>query len=48
MEIREKFSIDKDKLQMVLANTDQIAGLKEAVVLSTCNRSEIYAVVELE
>lgn len=48
VEIREKFSIDKDKLQMVLANTDQIAGLKEAVVLSTCNRSEIYAVVELE
>ena len=48
VEIREKFSIDKDKLQIILANTDQIAGLKEAVVLSTCNRSEVYAVVELE
>ena len=47
VEIREKFSIDKEKMQIVLANTDQIAGLKEAVVLSTCNRSEVYAVVEL-
>lgn len=33
---------------MVLASTDQIAGLREAVVLSTCNRSEVYALVELD
>ena len=48
VEIREKFSIAPDKMNLVLSSLDQIAGLKEAVVLSTCNRSEVYAVVELE
>lgn len=46
MEIREKFSIAQSKIVAALEQLDALPGLQEAVVLSTCNRSEIYAVVE--
>ena len=46
VEIREKFSIPQEKIMMVLANLEEVSGIREAVVLSTCNRSEVYAVVE--
>lgn len=45
IEIREKFSISKDALRRGLENLDSYEGLSEAVILSTCNRSEIYAVM---
>ena len=44
IEVREKFSISKDALKHGLENLDGYDGLSEAVILSTCNRSEIYAV----
>ncbi|MBQ3726129.1 MAG: glutamyl-tRNA reductase [Selenomonadaceae bacterium] len=44
IDIREKFSIGKDAIRRGLENLDGYDGLSEAVVLSTCNRSEIYAV----
>jgi len=44
IEIREKFSISKESLRRGLENLDGYDGLSEAVILSTCNRSEIYAV----
>lgn len=44
IEIREKFSISKEALRRGLENLDGYDGLNEAVILSTCNRSEIYAV----
>ena len=44
IEVREKFSITKEAIQTGLQNIDQYAGLNEAVILSTCNRMEIYAV----
>ena len=44
IEIREKFSISKEALRCGLENLDSYDGLNEAIVLSTCNRSEIYAV----
>lgn len=44
IEIREKFSIGKEALRRGLENLDGYDGLNEAVILSTCNRSEIYAV----
>lgn len=44
IEIREQFSISKDALRRGLENLDDYDGLSEAVVLTTCNRSEIYAV----
>lgn len=46
VEIREAFSVDQDQLMMILANLQEFPALQEAVVLSTCNRSEVYAVVE--
>ncbi len=44
IEVRERFSIGKDAIRRGLENLDGYDGLSEAVVLSTCNRSEIYAV----
>ena len=44
IEIREKFSVSKEALRCGLENLDSYDGLNEAVILSTCNRSEIYAV----
>ena len=44
IEVREKFSIGKDAIRRGLENLDGYDGLSEAVILSTCNRSEIYAV----
>ena len=43
IEIREKFSVDKNSIRQGLENLTDYDGLNEAVVLSTCNRSEIYA-----
>ena len=44
IEVRERFSIGKNALRRGLENLDGYDGLNEAVVLATCNRSEIYAV----
>ena len=45
IEIREKFSVTKDAIRRGLENLDDYDGLSEAVILSTCNRNEIYAVM---
>ena len=44
--VREQFAIPKSAVRQGLANLGDYDGVNEAVVLSTCNRSEIYAVVE--
>ncbi len=46
VEIRERFSIPKERVRGGLILLSSYETLNEAVVLSTCNRSEIYAVVE--
>ena len=46
VEIRECFSIPKEKVREGLMDLSRFEEIHEAVVLSTCNRSEIYAVVE--
>ena len=43
IEVREKFSVSADSIKRGLENLDDYDGLNEAVVLSTCNRTEIYA-----
>ena len=48
IDVREKFSISKDKITNELENIDDYDGLDEAVILSTCNRTEVYAVAESE
>lgn len=46
VDVRERFSIPKESLRKGLANLAEYSGINEAVVLSTCNRSEMYAVVD--
>lgn len=48
VEVRERFSISRDNIIKGLKNLPHYQTLDEAVVLSTCNRSEIYAVVDEE
>ncbi len=44
VEVRERFCIDEGRLPSVLGELEAIA--RERVVLSTCNRLEVYAVAE--
>jgi glutamyl-tRNA reductase len=44
--VRERFSLSKAVIRQGLESLGEYEGVEEAVVLSTCNRSEIYAVVE--
>lgn len=46
VEVRERFSISVDSINNGLRHLETYEGISEAVVLSTCNRTEIYAVVE--
>ncbi|MGD9677378.1 MAG: glutamyl-tRNA reductase [Vulcanibacillus sp.] len=47
VEVREKFSFtDNDVLNKGLIELRQTKSVLEAVILSTCNRTEIYAVVD--
>jgi glutamyl-tRNA reductase len=48
VDIREKFSISEESAQEGLLHLSEQEGIKEAVVLSTCNRTEIYAVLKEE
>ncbi|MGL6014912.1 MAG: glutamyl-tRNA reductase [Selenomonadaceae bacterium] len=46
VEVRERFSIPADKVSRGLKHLEDYEALNEAVILSTCNRSEMYAVVD--
>jgi glutamyl-tRNA reductase len=46
VEVRERFAIAKESVRTGLCHLNEYEAIDEAVVLSTCNRSEIYAVVE--
>lgn len=48
VDIREKFSISEESAREGLLHLSEQEGIKEAVVLSTCNRTEIYAVLKDE
>ena len=41
--LREKVSLDAERLPQALAELRKLAGVEEAALLSTCNRTEIYA-----
>ena len=41
--VREKVSFDPAQMQIALQQVCELKGLSEAVILSTCNRTEIYA-----
>lgn len=46
VEVRERFAISVDSINKGLHHLDDYDGIDEAVILSTCNRTEIYAVVD--
>lgn len=44
IELREQFSFSEEKILELLPKLKTLDGVLEAVILSTCNRTEIYAV----
>jgi len=44
--LRERFAVPEAETTAVLASLRQLAGLREAVLLSTCNRVEIYGATD--
>lgn len=46
VEVREKVSFAPETMSESLASVLSIPGVEETVILSTCNRSEIYCVVQ--
>lgn len=46
VDVRERFSLPRQAVRQGLANVGSYGGISEMVVLSTCNRSELYAVVD--
>ncbi|WP_245543357.1 glutamyl-tRNA reductase [Kyrpidia tusciae] len=46
VEIRERFSIGPEEMEGVLGQLRETRSVLESVILSTCNRTEIYAVVD--
>lgn len=48
VEIREKFSVPMEDLGQRSQQLTQLNGVSEAVVISTCNRTEIYVATEDE
>ena len=46
VELRERVSFAGDALPAALSSLRQTPGVSEAVLLSTCNRTELYAVAE--
>lgn len=48
IEVRERLSCAEHQLPRALATLASCQGVREAAVLSTCNRMEVYAIVEGE
>ena len=46
VEVRERFSFDKDEVVSALNRLYEFDCVAECVILSTCNRTEIYAALE--
>ncbi len=45
VEIREKFAMTAESIRSGLRHIHDLEGIEEAVILSTCNRTEMYAVL---
>ena len=44
--IRECFSFSEEQVRIALRHINKADDIHEGVILSTCNRTEIYAVVD--
>lgn len=45
VDVRERFAVSEERLPDALRELKRTSGILEGVILSTCNRTEIYAVV---
>jgi glutamyl-tRNA reductase len=45
--VREQLAVEEDKLQDILRDVQTTGALEEAVIISTCNRVELYGVAEV-
>ena len=46
IDVREKFSISKERMSEGLKSIRNYSDLREAAILSTCNRTEVYTVTD--
>ena len=46
VEVRERFALSEADLPQALASFKATAGIREGVIVSTCNRTELYAVAD--
>ena len=47
VELREQLAVDEDKLRELLRDIAAAGVVREAIILSTCNRIEVYAVADV-
>src|SRR5881397_971169 len=47
VELREQLAVDEDKLRELLRDIAGMGILREALILSTCNRVEVYAIADV-
>jgi glutamyl-tRNA reductase len=47
VELREQLAVDEDKLRELLGDISGAGVVREAIILSTCNRVEVYAVADV-
>ena len=47
VEVRERLAVEEDKLREALRDIQGTGVLREAVILSTCNRVEVYGVTDV-
>jgi len=47
VELREQLAVDEDKLRELLRDIAGAGVVREAIILSTCNRVEVYAVADV-
>jgi glutamyl-tRNA reductase len=47
VELREQLAVDEDKLRELLRDIQATGAVAEAVILSTCNRVEVYGVADV-
>ena len=47
VELREQLAVDEDKLRELLCDVAATGVVREALILSTCNRVEVYAIADV-
>src|SRR5438128_7240511 len=46
VELREQLAVEEDKLRELLSDVSATGAVQESLILSTCNRGEVYGVAD--